>query len=369
MTPVLAPAAVAAQIVWSRGNSQLGLVGAIAVGAIIVALVAYGILKNGIGGMPGPLSGPSSPRFTRGAFRRAARAAGLAEENIRFLEDYGKALGIADPEFVFRNPGRLDTFFKDVYRNIDKNSESESNAEEQRSRLFAARESLTRSAAAGTKVSSTRQLGRGTPLSFIAPGEESYPSIIVAVESGGIAIEPVKDAYGEPLRFRKGTKLTCYFYSQGHQGYQFASRIAGWERMGTKEVMVLSHSDAVTALPTRSHARREMRAPCSFYRVVVSERSVKGKTQKNAKVQNIPFPGTIIDISAGGLGIQSANALPAGEFIKVEFNPQGQTNSAFAKVIRMNKLKNIGGIMHVQFVRISQRSLNAILSFVYGYGE
>lgn len=362
-------ALIAAQIVWSRGNTQLGTVGAIAIGAIIVVLVVYGILKNGIGGMPGPLSGPSSPHFTRGAFRRAARAAGLGEDDIRFLEEYGKALGISNPEFVFRNPGRLDAFFKDVYRIIDKNSDSESDAEERRARLFAARENLTRRVAAGKMITSTRQLGRGTPITFIAPGEESYPSIIVAVEAGGMAIEPVRDAYGEPLRFRRGAKLTCYFYSQAHQGFQFASRLAGWERIGSKEVMILTHSDAVTALPARSHARREMRAPCTFYRVVVTERVVKGKKQRDAKVQNIPFPGTIVDISAGGLGIQSANALEAGEFIKVEFSPGGRPQSAFAKVIRMNRLKNVGGIMHLQFVRISQRGLNAILSFVYGYSE
>jgi c-di-GMP-binding flagellar brake protein YcgR len=360
---------ILAQINWSRGNTQLGLTGALVAGAVILIVLVYGFLKNGIGGMPSPLAGPSAPRFTKGGFRRAARAAGLGDQDIRFLEEYAKALGVSNPDFVFKNPGSLDSFFKSVYRLIDKNSDSETDAEEKRALLFKARESLTRSVAAGLKIQSSRQLGRGTPITFIAPGEESYPTVIAAVEPGGMAVEPVKDAYGESLRFHKGVKLTCFFYSDAHQGYQFTSRLLGWQRMGSKEVMVLAHSDAVSALPARSHARRETRAPCTFYRVVVTERSEKGKKKKDAKVQNIPFPGTIVDISAGGLGIQSANALPAGEFLKVEFTPEGRPQSAFAKVIRMNRHKNIGGIMHVQFVRISQRSLNAILSFVYGYGE
>lgn len=369
LSSIGSPAFSAAQITWSRGNSQLSGVTAIAVGAIVLAVAIIAILKNGIGGLPGAFSGPQAPHFTKGAFRKAARAAGLADSDIRFLEEYGKALNVTNPDFLFKNPSRLDSFCKSVYRAIDKSSDSEADAEVKRSRLFAARESLTRNIAAGTKISSTRQLGRGTPITFIAPGEESYPTIIVAVEASGMAVEPVKDAYGESLRFHKGTKLTCYFYSDTHQGYQFSSRLAGWEHVGSKEVMILSHSDAVTGLPVRSHARRETRAPCAFYRVVVTERVVKGKKQKDARVQGISFPGTIVDISAGGLGIQSANALAAGEFIKVEFNPEGKPQSAFAKVVRMNKLKNIGGVMHVQFIRISQRSLNAILSFVYGYGE
>jgi len=35
----------------------------------------------------------------------------------------------------------------------------------------------------------------------------------------------------------------------------------------------------------------------------------------------------------------------------------------------MNKAKNFGGVMHVQFVKISRQGLNAILSYVYGYAD
>jgi hypothetical protein len=55
--------------------------------------------------------------------------------------------------------------------------------------------------------------------------------------------------------------------------------------------------------------------------------------------------------------------------VKIAFHPGGTPQSAFAKVIRMNKAKNIGGVMHVQFVKISRQGLNAILSFVYGYAD
>jgi c-di-GMP-binding flagellar brake protein YcgR len=101
----------------------------------------------------------------------------------------------------------------------------------------------------------------------------------------------------------------------------------------------------------------------------VTPTKVRGKVQSAARVETLPFPGTIVDISAGGLGIQSASALPAGEFIKIEFSPGGGNQAAFCKVIRMNKLRTVGGIMHLQFVKISRRTLNSILSYVYGYSE
>jgi c-di-GMP-binding flagellar brake protein YcgR len=366
--------AALAQIFWSApsggGQTLRNQAATSTVGTVILVIVVLGVLifaiakASGQGGLAGRSSG-----FNRAAFRRAARDAGLEEEEVRTLEEYARIFRMSNPDFVFGNAQKIDSFFKEAYRQIDKIADSDADAEDRKSRLFAARERLTHVRAQGAPIRSTRQLGRGTPLTFIAPGEESYPSIIMAVEPGGMAVEPVADSYGESMRFKRGTKLTCYFYAKGHKGYQFATRVSGWERLGGKEVMVLGHSESVAALPARKQARREMRAPCTFYRVAVTASKVRGKSQSAARVENIPFPGTIVDISAGGLGIQSASALGAGEYIKIAFNPGGGVQAAFGKVIRMNRAKAVGGIMHVQFVKISRRSLNAILSFVYGYGD
>jgi c-di-GMP-binding flagellar brake protein YcgR len=363
-----------ADVFWTSKGPAPSLNGMIFLGVAILAVIVFAVLRNRAGG-----SGRSSS-FDKNAFRKAARSAGLPEEEVRFLEEYGRALSLANPEFAFRNPQKLDAFFKEAYKRIDKAADSETDADERKARLFAARERLTQASSQGGAVRSTRQLGRGAPLTFIAPGEESYPSIILAVEPSGLAVEPVSDSYGEAIRFRRGTKLTCFFYAKGHQGYQFATRVSGWEKIGGKDAMVLGHSEAVSALPARRHARREMKAPCTFYRMAITAAKPgapgrgpagpRGQQKSSAKVENIPYPGTIVDISAGGLGIQTANPLEAGEYVKIAFSPGGGgTQAAFAKVIRMNKSKNIGGVMHVQFVKISRQSLNAIMSFVYGYAD
>ena len=340
----------------------------IAIGAIAAIAIAYAVIRN-------RASAPvrRGHPYDKNAFRKAARSAGFPEEDVRFLEGFGKTLSLANPEFVFRNRQKLDDFFKDAYKQIDKASASDADADERKARLFAARERLTRASAAGGTVRSTRQLGRGGPLTFIAPGQESYPSTILAVEPSGLFVEPVSDSYGETLRFRRGTRLTCYFYAKGHQGYQFATRVVGWERIDGRDAMILAHNDDVRSLPARRHARRETKAPCTFYRVTVTAAKPgrgRGPQRTTAKVGKIPFPGTIVDISAGGLGIQASNPLEAGEFVKIAFNPGGGgAQAAFAKVIHANQGKTSGGVMHVQFVKISRRGLNAILSYVYGYAE
>ncbi|MEI6297804.1 MAG: hypothetical protein WCO84_09300, partial [bacterium] len=305
---------------WTSGDRGPSINSVAIIGAVVLAVIIIAVIRSRV------VASGGSTSFNKAAFRKAARSAGLAEEEVRSLEEYGKALGLSNPDFVFRNPQKLDSFFQDAYRQIDKVSDSEADAEERKAMLFSARERLTHARAQGGAVKSTRQLGRGSPLTFIAPGEESYPSIILAVEPSGLAVEPVTDSYGEAIRFRRGTKFTCFFYAKGHEGYQFKTHVVGWEKMGTKDAMVLSHSEAVSALPARRHARREMKTPCTFYRVAVTANksgatAPKGRQKSAARVENTPYPGTIVDKSAGGVGIQCANPLPAGEFAKIAFNP------------------------------------------------
>jgi c-di-GMP-binding flagellar brake protein YcgR len=347
-----------------QANRMTGIVLII---VIVISIIAVLIRRAVVGGGGPASSGSSSSGWNRSGFRQAAKAAGLAKDEIRFLEDYGKMLKVSKPDLLFRNQGKLDDFFREVFRSIEQFSESEAAAEERKAALFHIRERLNQRQMRGANITSSRQLGKNMPLSFLVKGDESYPSTILEMEPSGIAVEPPRDPYGESIRLKRGTKLVCFFYAKGRQGYQFDTRVSAWELVGSKEVMIISHSDAVKALPARRHERKEMKVPCTFYRVAVTAEGGRGKEKKKARVEKVPYSGIISDISAGGVGIQSANASQAGEFVKIEFDTGAGTQAAFGKIVRMNKFKNTGGIMHIQFVKITRRSLNAILSFVYGY--
>jgi hypothetical protein len=362
---------VLAQLYWKRGNTELDTIGIFVIGAGLLAVLIYAIVRNRTS-----LFGHAVVGFDKAAFRRAARDVGLDDGETRFLEEFARDANLADPGGAFSNPERIDSLFRVAYRRIDNLSTSEADAEDKKARLFVTRERLAQGAGRGEGVSSTRQLGKGMPLTFIAPGDESYPTVVLANEPAGIAIEAVMDAYGDPIRFKRGMKLTCYFYAKGHQGFQFTSRIEGWRKIDDRETIMIMHSDSVTALPSRRHSRKEGNVSCTFYRVRPGQAAAKAGAKPGAAggvsravVETIAYPGTAIDISAGGAGIRSANALNEGEFVKVELQLGRGSQTAFGKVIRMNRLKTRGGVMHIQFVKVPQKTLNAIRSFVYGYTE
>ncbi|MFQ3547761.1 MAG: PilZ domain-containing protein, partial [Termitinemataceae bacterium] len=109
---------------------------------------------------------------------------------------------------------------------------------------------------------------------------------------------------------------------------------------------------------------------CFFSLVRVEERKIGRKIEKRTLVDDRRSLGTILDISAGGCAIKSAAALSAGSYLKIEFDDeQDKSHAALGRVIRTNKTGTIGGIMHIQFVKIPRKTLNAINAMVYEYSQ
>ncbi|MEI6385307.1 MAG: PilZ domain-containing protein [Spirochaetota bacterium] len=351
---------------WSQGENSSAWLGWV-IGIVLVILVAVvAIIQSQSSPRARSSSGSS---FDKQKWRQGAREVGLKEDEILFLEIYAKALSIGNAEATLRNEVRFEAFFKDAYKYIDKNSTSDAEVEESKATLFAIRERLSRKSTVGSRMHSTDQLGKGTPLSFITPTEESYPTIVVSSGPQGLAVEPIMDGVGVPIKFKHGLKVSCFFYNKAHQGFQFATKVEGLGKFEGRELLVLSHSETVSALPTRKSQRRAAQVPCLFFHVAVTTKKESGKNLASAKVDTTSFTGTVTDMSAGGMAIQSFSPFPAGDFIKVSLDPGGGRQTAFGKVVRINRLRETGGIMHVQFVKISRKSLNAIMSFVHGYSD
>lgn len=356
------------QTYWKQEDPVTNLIVFGILGVLILFAVVSSILSRHKTGVRRSTLSGSLPVFSRSAFRKAASEAGVSDQDARFMEDFARVSRTPNPELVFKNAARMDSFFKDALRHIDKTAEAETAAVDRKSNLLRIREFLEVRSTLGPQLSSTRQLRPRTTLSFISSDETNYPSVVVAVEPGGLAVEPPPDALGQPVHFRRGTKLTVYFYGAGHQGYNFRSRVRGYEEVRGKLVLVIKHSDAITPLPSRRHQRRDLREPCTFRRVRVEVRKERGKTLKNVLVENIPFPGTAVDISAGGMSIQTANPLDAQEYLKIDFDVGEGNYAAFGIVVRTNRLRG-GGVMHVRFVKASRKAINSVLSYVYGYSD
>ena len=79
--------------------------------------------------------------------------------------------------------------------------------------------------------------------------------------------------------------------------------------------------------------------------------------------------GNIIDISIGGCSIKTSVNVPSGQRLKIEFNHEGNvTVAVLGQVLRTNR-SGISTIMHIKFLKVPRRSLNAINALVFEYAD
>jgi len=336
------------------------------VGGIILFSVAYSLIKRISSGKGLSLGPKPSQGFSRSAFRRRAEDFGFSTGEAEFLEYYARKLGATSPQAVFGGKSQLDAFIRSAFKYIERHADTEELAEEQKHRLFIIREALGARTNSGASPRSSRQLKPKTPLSIVTAKESHYSTILVVNETKAMYLEPALDAFGAPIRIPFGARLTLYFYSGNHVGYSFQSRSRGMVDIDGKKFLSISHSDKIKPLPARRHQRSEVRISGRFYLVHVRAARDKGKVVKTVQVERAAVAGIIIDLSGGGLSMQTMSPANVGEFVKVEFDLGSGSRSAYASVVRVSKTRT-GALMHMKFVKASRKTVNEIRAVVYGY--
>jgi len=358
------------QSVYFKENDPTSMVIVLVVIVVfIIVMSTVNIARNGIGGTGGK-KGTSPRKFSKFALRRAAAALELNRDQINILEWAFRTNGVTDPEITLTNPTLLDKTFKRAYHAIEKSAETEAIAEEQKSLLFSIRNRVESARSSTNKITSSKKLPDNMPAILTSPKGETYPVKILSAKGEELLVESPRSAIGTPIRFPRGAKVQLSFYSRSSQGYRMESRVMSTLDTPRGPALQLTHSEKIEALPNRRFKRKQTHLSCFFSLVRIEQRKIGRKIEKKTLVDDRRSLGTILDISAGGCAIKSAAALPPGNYIKIEFDDDhDRSHAALGRVIRTNKTGAIGGIMHIQFVKIPRKTLNAINALVFEYDQ
>lgn len=355
-----------AQMYWKQDNPAEDFAFFAIIGVIVLVALVSWLVRVLTGGGASSSAPGKIASLSRGAFRRRAEDYGFSSQEAEFLDFYARKLGATSPNAIFGSKSQLDSFIKNAFKYIEQHAETEALAEEQKNNLFAIREALGARTSSGTSIRSTRQLKTKTPLSLVTAREAHYASILVANEQRALYLEPALDAFGSPIRFPAGSKLSVYFYMGNHVGYSFQARSKGMVDIDGRRLLSVSHSEKIKPLPARRNQRIQLRMPARYYLVHVRAAKDKGKVVKTVQVERAAVAGVIVDLSGGGLSLQTISPSNAGEFLKLEFDLGSGSRVAYATVIRVSKTRS-GALMHLKFVRIARKTVNEIRSLVYGY--
>jgi len=325
------------------------------VGIALVIFIIYRISKKGIKLNIGVKTASGF------SFRRLIKNMGFDREQTKMLDYVFKTDGVTEPEKSLANPVLLDRHFRRAYRTIGQASGGNNEIQNRLSILFSTRNILENSAYG--LISSTQQL-KGEVTLTITYGKEQIEASVLSARGDHLAVESPKTVLGTQINIPKGTRLTAVFFTKNNKGFSFETRVLGYATMYGHPALQLAHSNQLRFLSHRKYRRKYTDIACSMFLVYVEG---SGKKQRLV-VDKRRLAGNIADISMGGCSIKTSAPVQVGARFKVEFAQGGGNVAALGQVLRTNKT-GFNTVIHMRFLRVSQKSMNLINAFVYEYAN
>jgi hypothetical protein len=338
--------------------------GVIIVFAIIFKLVRRGVNPTVVGkGRPGAITQRKFNIFT---FRRIASSYRLDRDQTKLLEYVFRNDGVIDPLRVMQNPALLDRHFKRAFRSIEKNSNTDEEAQQHLQKLFSLRNVIE--AGAGEDELSHAKLSENTPAILIC-GKENYQVKVITSRGKNVLTDIPRNVLGTPVRLPKGTKINLSFFTKSSNGFSLEGQIVGSINTDFGPCLQIQHTGISKPLVKRKFRRKHIDIATEFFFVNVEETGTKRKKTTKLVVDQRKFKGTVNDISVGGCSLQTSSPIPVGSRLKLIMDHEDtHVINVLGQVIRSNRSKR-GTVIHIKFLKVPRRSFNSISTMVFGYNE
>ena len=343
----------------------------IGIGAIVVISIVVNVIRNGVGGLPrasGRGSTAANPRrFSTFSFHRLAASYGLDKDQTQLLEFVFRNAAVVDPERALNNSALLDKHFRQAYRTIEKNAETDEEAQQRLSRLFTLRNAIESTPVHSTGITSTSRIPDNTA-AVLNAGRDSYTVRVVSAKGESLLTEIPRNAIGTPVRIPKGSKVTLSFFTKSSQGFSFESRVLGIMESTGGPRLELAHSGRPKPLVQRRFRRKQINSGCVLHLVFLENAAGSKRKPPKLVVDSRRFTGNVIDISAGGCSIKTSAPVQVGSRLKIELDYSDESSiTVLGQVLRINRSGTVGTIIHIKFLKVPRRSFNNINSLVFGY--
>jgi len=339
----------------------------VAVIAAIVAALAIVNSRNKTTGKKGTAAGSGGGGSTGGgvlsifALHRIARNLDLDHEQTKMLDYVFKTDQVTDPQKSINTPALLDRHFRRAYRSIEQTQGHTNETQHKLAVLFSTRNVIENSVL--EDMNSTRQINDDVKFTLMI-NKDKLEVHVISTKGDYIEVEAPKNVLGSQIKLQKGTKVTVLFFNKSNKGFSFETRVTGYSTRQGHPTMQLAHSNQLRFLSQRRFRRKQVAVACSLCLVIVEG---TGKKQRliadKRKIQ-----GSLADVSVGGCSIKAMVPVQVGARFKIEFMLCEVDIAALGQVLRTNRT-GANTIIHVKFLKLTQKSMNVINSFVYEYSQ
>jgi c-di-GMP-binding flagellar brake protein YcgR len=348
-----------------------GIILLVGLGGVLLVVFISNLIKNGISagkGISGS-SGSTSRRPSLFALHRISKTYGFNRDQTKVLEYVFRINGVTDPERAVTNPAVLDKYFKRAFKQIENTTSSDGEAQQKLAMLFAVRNIIEVYHNTSPDTPSSQQISANMA-AVLTVNQESYPVKVISSKGTSVLVDCPRNALGTLIKFPKGTRVNLAFFTKTSKGFSFDSQVLDISDTSFGPALHLSHAGKAKSMTQRRFRRRQASLSCDYYLVRIEESKNKKQPPKMV-VDPRSMGGSVTDISIGGCAIKTQNSVPAGSRLKIEFDySRGNLPIAvLGQVLRINRSGITNTIMHIKFLKVPRKAMNAINALVFEYGS
>jgi c-di-GMP-binding flagellar brake protein YcgR len=298
------------------------------------------------------------------SFNQIAKLRGLNKDEAALLRGLVVANKLSKPSLIFSSMNIMDSCIQRQVRKLSLQEVRGESKEDLINRYYRLRNKVVRNRDV-RGLSTTRAIPLGARMRAEVQNYGQYSVQVNQNEEEFLGISIPVLPPGKYVPWNK-KRVKCLYWKEEDASYIFESKVIDVIVTDEIQSICLKHVDQITRSQKRFYPRKSVRLPVYFSRARVVVEGGKKKAKVDRKDTHW---GTIIDISVGGLSIETAVPFNRNNFIKVEFElREDYKMGALGKVKRIEKnaARNTW-IMHIQFIKIETKDKNEIFAVLYNY--
>jgi hypothetical protein len=339
-------------------TSQIAIVIVVIVVAVLVFFVVSWLTSTA------RRKGVRTPGSSWHGFYQFARTRGLTREESDLLRRLVQAQGLQRPNLIFTSMTILDSAIQRAVRRLGMQELRGESKDDIINAYYRLRNKVARSKG-GRAVANTRAIPVESKIRMSLP---KYGFFTVTVNRNepeylGVTIPVLPPDKSIPWNRQK---VKCWYWRENDAGYVFETKVSNVIVTSGLQTICLKHTDNVSRVQKRAYPRKNVRLPVVYSRVRVVEEGGKKRAFVDKKETHW---GTIVDISVGGLSVETTVPFDRNSYIRTEFELKEEL-----KVVGFGKVKRIERNparrtwnMHIQFTKIDKKYRNEIFAILYNY--
>jgi len=297
-------------------------------------------------------------------FYQIAKVRGLSKNETDVLRKIVIGHGLTKPTLIFTSTTILDSCIQRAIRRLSLQEIRGESKDEMINMYYRLRNKITRGKK-GKGVVSSRAIPTGAKLRLGVASFGYYTVTVVRNERDYLGVSiPVLPA-GKIIPWNR-KKVRCSYFRENDAVYVFETKVSDVIITNSLQTICLRHTDKITRIQKRLYPRQNVRLPVFYSKVRVTEEGGKKKAFVDRKETHW---GTVVDVSVGGLSIETTVPFDRNNYLRVEFELREEYKVVgFGKVRRIERnAARKTWIMHIQFTKIDKKHRNEIFAVLYNY--